>query len=105
MEILMVEFTSNIEQCTSTVEVADIGNARIAYEDKSGYYGKSFSLEIKEEINYLSNYNYSINCFGEKTLSSAVAKKLAVFITHLHTLNEQEQLNALNIINGDNNER
>lgn len=97
----MTEFTSNVEQRTSTIEVADIGNARIEYEDKSGLYGKRFSLEIKEEVNYLSNYNYSINCFGEKTLSSAVVKKLAVFITHLHTLNEQEQLDTLNSIGGD----
>jgi len=97
----MVEFKSNIEQSTSTVEVADIGNARIAYEDKSGCWGKRFSLEIKEEINYLINYNYSISCFGEKTLSSAVVKKLAVFITHLHTLNEQEQLDTLNVVNRD----
>jgi hypothetical protein len=104
MEILMVEFTSNIKQSTSTVEIADIGNARIKYENtqKSELDWKSFNIKIRDEdVHYLVNYDYHIAAYGAKALSPAVAKKLAVFITHLHTLNEQEQLDTLNSISGD----
>jgi hypothetical protein len=107
MEILMVKFTSNVQQSTSTVEVADIGNTRISFKNSqtSELDWKIFYIKIRDEgVNYPVtevNYDYSIASFGAKALSPAVAKKLAVVITHLHTLNEQEQLDILNSINGD----
>ena len=103
----MVEFTSNVEQCTSTVEVADIGNTRISFKNtqKSELDWKSFDITIRDEGEHcLVNYNYNIAAYGANALTPAVAKKLAMFITHLHTLNEQEQLDTLNVVNGDNND-
>ena len=103
----MVEFESNVEQHTSTVEVADIGNARIEYQNtqERALDWKSFNIKIRNAgFNYpvtAVNYDYRIASYGENALNPAVAKKLAVFITHLHTLNEQEQLDTLNSIGGD----
>jgi len=103
---MMVEFESNIEQHTSTTEVTKIGDTYIEYTDKSSRASNFFRLKIEEKVNfvcstYWTNYGYDISGWGDKSLSPLVVKQLAVFITHLHTLNEQEQVDVLNSINGD----